>query len=370
MPKNRAPETLAVSAAKSNGQQALFRGKKRFFEALRLTRRALESIVSKTYSLADADFSWEISMKKILVAIDNSRYANNVLDFLTSVVAEASEKPEVTLFTVIEPSLPNEVLMRLGAAGTERFKSFAQSILTPAAETLQKAGIDPITAWAVGTPAEKIAEKAAQIEATYVLMGSRGLTALETLFFGSVTIGVLARTTTPVLIVRAPCSIKKTLTKIGIAVDESERSERLIEYLTANRKLFPENCQFRAIYVSRSADDFMFGALGAASLAASGRTAGLAQAALLSEAGGKELESQAFENVMEPLRESFAKLGNVQEVMLQGNAGDEIAKYALQERLDLLVMGSHGRSNVESAFAGSVVMRVAAQGSVPLFIVR
>ena len=134
MPKNRAPETLAVSAAKSNGQQALFRGKKRFFEALRLTRRALESIVSKTYSLADADFSWEISMKKILVAIDNSRYANNVLDFLTSVVAEASEKPEVTLFTVIEPSLPNEVLMRLGAAGTERFKSFAQSILTPAAE--------------------------------------------------------------------------------------------------------------------------------------------------------------------------------------------------------------------------------------------
>ena len=93
MPKNRAPETLAVSAAKSNGQQALFRGKKRFFEALRLTRRALESIVSKPYSLADADFSWEISMKKILVAIDNSRYANNVLDFLTSVVAEASEKP-------------------------------------------------------------------------------------------------------------------------------------------------------------------------------------------------------------------------------------------------------------------------------------
>ena len=73
---------------------------------------------------------------------------------------------------------------------------------------------------------------------------------------------------------------------------------------------------------------------------------------------------------MNPLRKSFAKLGNVQEVMLQGNAGDEIAKYALEERLDLLVMGSHGRSNVESAFAGSVVMRVAAQGSVPLFIVR
>lgn len=83
-------------------------------------------------------------MKKILVAIDNSRYANHVLDFLTSVVAEASEKPEVTLFTVIEPSLPNEVLMRLGAAGTERFKSFAQSILAPAAETLQKAVSIPL----------------------------------------------------------------------------------------------------------------------------------------------------------------------------------------------------------------------------------
>ncbi len=309
-------------------------------------------------------------MKKILVAIDNSRYATNVLDFLTYVVAEASEKPEVTLFTVIEPSLPTEVLRRLGATGTERFKSFAESILVPASETLKKSGITPQTDWAIGIPAEKIAEKAEQIDATYVLIGSRGLTALETLFFGSVTIGVLARTTTPVLIVRAPLSNKKSLQKIGIAVDESERSERVIAYLIANRKLFPENCEFQAVYVSRSVDDFMFGALGAASLAASGRTAGLAQAALLSEAGGKELEQQAFENVMAPLRPFFAELGGVREVMLRGNAGDEIAKYANKEKLDLLIMGSHGRSNVESAFAGSVVMRVAAQGSVPLFIVR
>lgn len=309
-------------------------------------------------------------MKKILVAVDNSPYAANVLDYLTCVVAEASEKPEVTLFTVIEPSLPNEVLRRLGATGTERFKDFAESILNPASETLKKAGITPQIAWAIGTPAQKIAEKASEIGATYVLMGSRGLTALETLFFGSVTIGVLARTKTPVLIVRAPCSVKKPLKKIGIAVDESERSEHVVEYLITNRKLFPENCQFQALYVSRSADDFMFGALGAASLAASGRTAGLAQAALLSEAGGKELEKQAFENVMDPLRDSFAKLGDVHTVMLQGNAGDEIAKYAQKEGLDLLVMGSHGRSNVESAFAGSVVMRVAAQGNVPLFIVR
>lgn len=309
-------------------------------------------------------------MKKILVAIDNSSYAVNVLNFLSSVAANATVKPEITLFTVIEPSLPTEVLSRLGMAGSEQFKTFALSILEPACDTLKKAGIPATIDWAVGKPSEKIAEKAESINPTYLLMGSRGLTSLESLFFGSVTVGVLSRTKTPVLIIRAPHNSSRPIQKIGIAVDESERSDLLLKYLIANRALFPKTCEFRAIYVSKSADDFMFGALGAASLAASGRTAGLAQAALLSEASGKELEEQAYENVMSPLRDDFNALGNVSEVMLHGNAGDEIARYAEKEKLDMLVMGSHGRSNVESAFAGSVVMRVAAQGTVPLFIIR
>ncbi len=309
-------------------------------------------------------------MKKILVSIDNSKYAANVLDCLVRIVETAAEKPDVTLFTVIEPTLPSEVLSRLGEAGKERFQDFAESILAPAAETLQKAGVTVKTEWALGVPAEKIASKAHEIEPSYILMGSRGLTALESLFFGSVTVGVLSRTKTPVLIVRGPLAPKREVRKIGIAVDGSARSGQVFNYIIENRALLPGKCEFHAIYVSKSANDYMYGALGAASMATGGRSAGLAQFALLNEASGKELEQQASENVMEPLRPYFKMLGGAKEVLLQGKAGDEIAKYADAEKLDLLIMGSHGRSNVEAAFAGSVVMRVAAQGTVPLFIVR
>jgi nucleotide-binding universal stress UspA family protein len=309
-------------------------------------------------------------MKIILVSIDNSKYAANVLDCLIRIVETAAEKPEVTLFTVIEPTLPTEVLGRLGEVGEKRFKVFAESILEPATEMLKKAGVTAKAEWALGVPAEKIAAKAHEIDPSYILMGSRGLTALESLFFGSVTVGVLSRTKTPVLIVRGPLHPKSEVRKIGIAVDGSGRSGQILNYIIENRALLPGKCEFHAIYVSKSANDYMYGALGAASMATGGRSAGLAQFALLNEASGKELEQQASENVMEPLRDYFAALGGVKEVLLQGKAGDEIAKYADTEKLDLLVMGSHGRSNVEAAFAGSVVMRVAAQGTVPLFIIR
>ena len=309
-------------------------------------------------------------MKKIFVSIDNSKYAANVLDFLIRIVKTSEDMPEVTLFTVIEPTLPTEVIGRLGNTGVERFKNLAEAVLNPAMDKLASEGIVAKSDWALGIPAEKIATKAQETDPSYILMGSRGLTALESLFFGSVTVGVLSRTKTPILIVRGPIASTQAIRKIGIAVDESDRSKQILEFLIANKALLPANCEFHAIYVSKSADDFMFGALGAATLAASGRSAGLAQVALLNETSGKELEKQATDNVMLPLRGLFEKLGNVKEVPLQGKAGDKIAQYAEQEKLDLLVMGSHGRSNVEAAFAGSVVMRVAAQGTVPLFIVR
>jgi len=307
---------------------------------------------------------------KILVAIDNSEYARNAIDYLISTLSKAKEKPEVTLLTVIDPSLPVEVLVRLGKTARERFQSTADEILLPVQALLQKAGIASEAIWELGDPAEQIAAKAEALKPGSILMGSRGLTALESLFFGSVTTGVLSRTKVPAIIVRDAYTTGNAVVKFGVAVDGSENSKSLVDYLVENRAFFPDQAEFHMIYVGKDVNNFMFGSLGAASLAASGRSAGLAQAALLSEGDGKKIEQKAFESVMEPLRAQFPKLGNVKEVLLRGKPGDEIAQYAEEEKLDMIIMGSHGRSNIETAFAGSVVMRVAAQGSVPLFIVR
>ena len=42
----------------------------------------------------------------------------------------------------------------------------------------------------------------------------------------------------------------------------------------------------------------------------------------------------------------------------------------LLKHLDLLVMGSHGYTNFKSAVMGSVATHVAAEGNVPLLIIR
>ncbi|MEF9996794.1 MAG: universal stress protein, partial [Burkholderiaceae bacterium] len=57
-------------------------------------------------------------------------------------------------------------------------------------------------------------------------------------------------------------------------------------------------------------------------------------------------------------------------VCLVGNAGDEIAAYAKKKKLDVLVLGSHGYGAFKAAVMGSTANRVAAQGDVPLLLIR
>ena len=56
--------------------------------------------------------------------------------------------------------------------------------------------------------------------------------------------------------------------------------------------------------------------------------------------------------------------------LVGNNHGDEIAAYARNERLDLLVMGSHGYGALKSAVLGSIATRVAARCTTPLLLIR
>ena len=74
---------------------------------------------------------------------------------------------------------------------------------------------------------------------------------------------------------------------------------------------------------------------------------------------------------MNQVRPIFKENGlKVKEVMLTGDPRDEISDYVEDKHLDLLVMGSHGYTNFKSAVMGSVAAHVAAEGNVPLLIIR
>ena len=60
----------------------------------------------------------------------------------------------------------------------------------------------------------------------------------------------------------------------------------------------------------------------------------------------------------------------VQSVVLWGHPAQEISKYAREHAVDLIVIGSHGRSGIREALLGSVSHAVANHAPCPVTIVR
>ena len=63
------------------------------------------------------------------------------------------------------------------------------------------------------------------------------------------------------------------------------------------------------------------------------------------------------------------KLGGVA-VLRTGQAFAEIVRYALEERIDLIVMGTHGRGPVSHMLLGSVAEKIVRRGPCPVLTVR
>jgi nucleotide-binding universal stress UspA family protein len=83
------------------------------------------------------------------------------------------------------------------------------------------------------------------------------------------------------------------------------------------------------------------------------------------------MQTKAYEAAMAPVRRLLAK-GELpaREVRLAGNAGDEISAYAKKNKLDVVVMGSHGYGAFKKAVLGSVATRVTAHCRTPVLLVR
>jgi len=56
--------------------------------------------------------------------------------------------------------------------------------------------------------------------------------------------------------------------------------------------------------------------------------------------------------------------------LLEGPAHEEIVRFARARRVDLIVMGTHGRAGLAKLFVGSVADRVVAAASCPVLTVR
>jgi nucleotide-binding universal stress UspA family protein len=143
-------------------------------------------------------------MRKILVALDGSEHAQRALDAVLKFFV--IDSMHLHLLNVCEPVHVNEVLFKDTLADMrqleEEHKAAGGKILATAAQKLQQAGVAHDCHVELGHPAEVISSFAVTYHCEMIVMGTRGLGAIQTLAVGSVANKVLHLAHVPVLLVK------------------------------------------------------------------------------------------------------------------------------------------------------------------------
>jgi nucleotide-binding universal stress UspA family protein len=139
--------------------------------------------------------------------------------------------------------------------------------------------------------------------------------------------------------------------KILLPVDGSDCTRRMIAYLGAHEELFGTRHQYVML------------------LAIQNLPANVA--ALLDAQAVDEYCNREIGHVFAPLRAFAGQNGwDAKFETVKGDAGAAIASYAEQEKPDLIVMGSHGRTALANVVMGSVATSVLARCKIPTLLIR
>ncbi len=281
---------------------------------------------------------------KILLPVDGSGHSRGTLKFLASRKTLLSEHPALDVINV-QPPLPAR------AASLMSEESLSGYYEEESASAFEAAGPVPEGARAtrtsfVGHPSDVIAQEAVDRDADLIVMGSHGMSNVSELLFGSVTMGVLAKSKTPMLILRNTPAPADEGVKVVFCIDGSDECHAAVKFAIEQRALFGANPRFILAHVSPTTVS-----AGADSAEASGE--------------------KEFEACAEKVRPLFAAVGIVPEdAPLTGTPGDAVAAYANTKAAGFLVMGSRGYGRIRSLLLGSTALRIASQSTIPLLIVR
>lgn len=61
---------------------------------------------------------------------------------------------------------------------------------------------------------------------------------------------------------------------------------------------------------------------------------------------------------------------NVEPVLLEGNPAEELIRYAEEEKMDIVVMGTLGKTGLDRLLLGSVAENLVRHSKVPVMVVR
>jgi nucleotide-binding universal stress UspA family protein len=291
---------------------------------------------------------------RILVPTDFSATSDEALDYAKILagqfgaslhVLHAFEDPFTTtafasnLYATLPLSLRAELLTDVERRLADRLPADQKTRFNGTTEVLS------------GQPAKVIVDYASAIQADLIVMGTHGRSGVAHLLLGSVAERVVRAAIAPVLTIRtAPAT---SVTQILVPTDFSATADAALEYAFLLATRFGASVQLLHVLD----DPFVTDGFTAEAYIAEAPTL---RTAMLQDAQAR-LKHRA------ETREGGV---TVTSEVLFGHGAKTIAEYAAERDVDLIVMGTHGRTGVAHLLLGSIAERLVRTAPCPVLTVR
>lgn len=279
--------------------------------------------------------------RKILVAFDGSESSKNALR--QAVKLAQDEKCWITVVSVVPPYVGD--LEFVGMVGMrEAMRKPCENALIEAQQIAEKEKVSIKTVCEEGEAHERIIDLADAENFDLIVMGRRGLRRIERALIGSVTARVIGYSQRDVLVV--PRNTTIGWKSIILPTDGSKYSEIATEKAINFAKSYGGN--IKAISAVDVTEEFMAQAPGAV----------------------ESLVKKAKETVEDVKKKANSEGVEAEGIVREGEAFKLIADFARDEKADVIVMGSHGRTGLKRLLMGSVCERVIGHSPCPVLVVK
>jgi nucleotide-binding universal stress UspA family protein len=211
-----------------------------------------------------------------------------------------------------------------------------------------------------GKPAVEISDIASEQDADLIVIGRQGMTGLGKRLLGGVTEQVLHRSAVPVFVVpgsaQEPVSAR-TYTRLLLPTDGSENAEAAAQHGLTIAQQYGAAIHVLNV-VDLQADGGVFNA------------GGLEKEFVdRLESRGSETVQRIEKDVRKTAPDLEVETAVVRTMSFEGVSA-EMREYIAEHEIDMVVMGSHGRSNLKRKLLGSVASTLLRTVDVPVLVVK
>ena len=286
-------------------------------------------------------------IEKLLLPTDCSEFSEGAIREAVNLAKTCSSK--LFIISVIETNPEYEsIAPQLIEKAEKETRQHLESVKNRAA----KEGVDcEIIARQGEDPYKYIVDEAAKHQVSMIIMGRRGRKGLKRLMMGSVTAKVIGHSPCNVLVV--PRAARLEFRKILVATDGSKYSNAAASEAVAIAKRCGANLIAASVVPYESISPL-------------GIVHSEMQWELVTQESRKAAESN-IKNVKEIAEKEDVK---IEELILEGRPYEAIINAAKEKRVDLIVVGSHGRTGLDRLLMGSVTERVIGHADCAVLVVK